>query len=78
MATTEYKNDFIESYVKVGIEQGAVADAAEKVLKVLDLRGLKPTDAQRAQVADSTDKAQLDLWFDRAITAKTAEDVFKD
>jgi hypothetical protein len=40
----EYKNDFIERYVQVG----AVADAAEKLLKVLDVRGLQPTDAQRA------------------------------
>jgi hypothetical protein len=86
METTEYKNDFIESYVQVGIEQGieqgiergAVADAAEKLLKVLDVRGLKPTDAQRAQAAGNTDLSQLNLWFDRALTAKTAADVFKD
>ena len=81
MATTEYKNDFIESYVQVGIEKGiekgAVADAAEKLLKVLDVRGLKPTDAQRALVDGSGDLSQLNLWFDRAITAKTAADVFK-
>lgn len=90
MATAEYKNDFIESYVQVGIEQGiakgiekgiqrgAVADAAEKLLRVLDVRGLDPTDAQRALVADSGDLSRLNRWFDRAITAKTAADVFKD
>jgi hypothetical protein len=74
MATAEYKNDFIESYVKVG----AVADAAEKLLRLLDGRGLQPTDAQRAQVTGSTDLAQLNKWFDRAITAKTAAEVFAD
>ena len=86
MKMTEYKNDFIESYVQVGIEQGieqgiergAVADAAEKLLKVLDARGLQPTDAQRAQVVGSTDLADLNKWFDRALTAKAAADVFKD
>jgi hypothetical protein len=82
MKTTEYKNDFIESYVQVGIEQGieqgAVADAAEKLLRLLDGRGLQPTDAQRAQVTGSTDLSQLNLWFDRAISATTAADVFKD
>jgi hypothetical protein len=77
MKMTEYKDDFIESYVQVGIEQGAVADAAEKLLRLLDGRGLQPSDAQRAQVAGSTDLSQLNLWFDRAITAKTAADVFK-
>jgi hypothetical protein len=82
MATAEYKNDFIESYVKVGIEQGiqqgAFAEAAEKLLRLLDGRGLNPTDAQRARVNDSTDLSQLNEWFDRAITASTADDVFKD
>lgn len=92
MATAEYKNDFIESYVQIGIEQGieqgiekgveqgveqgAVADAADKLLRLLDGRGLNPTDAQRAQVAASADLAELNQWFDRAITAKTANDVF--
>jgi hypothetical protein len=84
MATTEYRNDFIESYVQVGIEQGieqgiergAVADAAEKLLKVLDVRGLKPTDAQRALVLGSTDLSQLNQWFDHALIAKTASEVF--
>src|ERR1700752_1327612 len=53
MKTTEYKNDFIESYVQVGIEQGieegALADAAEKLLRLIDGRGLKLTEVQRAQ-----------------------------
>ena len=82
MKTTEYKNEFIESYVKVGIEQGiakgAVADAAEKLLRLLEGRGLQPTDAERALVAASTDLSQLNLWFDRAINAESAADVFKD
>jgi hypothetical protein len=80
MKTNEYKDDFIESYVRVGIEQGieqgAVAEAAEKLLRLLDGRGLQPTDAQRAQVAASTDMSQLNLWFDRAINAESATDVF--
>jgi hypothetical protein len=86
MTTTEYKNDFIESYVQVGVEkgreegreEGAVTDAAKKLLRLLDGRGLKPTDAQRAQVAASTDLPQLDLWFDRAINAESAAEVFRD
>jgi hypothetical protein len=78
MKATEYQNDFIESYVKVGIEQGAVADAAEKLLRLLDGRGLQPTDEQRAQVTACTSLPQLNLWFDRAITAETAAGVFTD
>jgi hypothetical protein len=85
MKMTEYRNDFIESYVQVGIEQGieqgiergAVADAAEKLLKVLEVRGLRPSDSQRAQIAGCADLAELNKWFDRALTAQAAADVFK-
>ena len=82
MQTMEWKSDFIESYeergLEQGVEQGSVATKREDVLKVLDVRRLRPTEAQRAQVEASTDLAQLDQWFERALTAATAADVFKN
>jgi len=74
MTMTEWKDDFIESYVSVGLEQAK----AEYVLKALDKRGLDLTAAQREQVSACTDLAQLDRWFDRALTAATTADVFSD
>ena len=86
MATTEWKSDFIESYVNVGIErgreeglaQGAISAKAAAVIKVLDVRQLQPTAQQLAQVTACTDLAQLDRWFERSLTALTATEVFKD
>jgi hypothetical protein len=90
MATTEWKSDFVESFVNVGIEQGleqgraqgltegAIRAKAEAVLKILDARQLKPTRDQRSQVGAATDIAQLDRWFDRALIAATAAEVFAD
>jgi hypothetical protein len=94
MATTEWKSDFVESFVNVGIEkgleqgleqgreqgivEGAIRAKAEGALKVLDARDLKPTQDQRGQVDAATDLAQLDRWFDRALTAATAAEVFAD
>lgn len=82
MKTGEWKDDFIESYVQIGIEQGVDRGAAETkaqdVLKVMDARGLKPAKKQRAKVTAAVGLAKLDLWFDRALTAATAADVFKD
>lgn len=89
MATTEWKDDFIESYVQIGIEQGreqgreqgleqgAASAKAQAVLKVLDTRGLNPTEKQRAQVTATAGIDQLDRWFERALTAATADDVFQ-
>jgi hypothetical protein len=78
MQTMEWKSDFIESYEERGVKQGTVATKRKDVLKVLDVRGLRPTEAQRTQVEASNDLSQLDLWFERSLTAATAADVFKD
>jgi hypothetical protein len=74
MTAVEWKSDFIESYV----DQGRAQARREDVLKVLDTRGLLPTEDQRARVVASTDLAQLELWFERSLTAATAADVFND
>jgi hypothetical protein len=74
MTMTEWKDDFIESYVNVGLEQAK----AEYVLKALDKRGLDLTMEQRERVSACTDLAQLDQWFDRALTSTTTADVFRD
>jgi hypothetical protein len=77
MTTVEWKDDFIESFVQQGLEQGVVQARREDVLKVLGSRGIMLTDQQRAEVATCSDLATLDLWFDRSLTAASADDVFK-
>jgi flagellar biosynthesis/type III secretory pathway protein FliH len=90
MSTTEWKDEFIESYVQIGIEQGreqgieqgleqgAANAKAQDILKVMDARGLKLTQEQRAKVTAAAGITQLDLWFDRALTADTVAHVFAD
>ena len=78
MSTAEYEKTFIERIHDQGIAEGEARGKAEAVLKLLDARGLAATDEQRQQVTSSTNAAQLDLWFDRAITAGTAAEVFAD
>jgi hypothetical protein len=86
MSTAEWEDDFIESYVQIGIEQGreqgleqgAANAKAQDVLKVMDARGLRPTPEQRAVITATAGITQLDHWFDRALTAEAAADVFKD
>jgi hypothetical protein len=98
MAATEWKDDFIESYVNAGlekgmkqgieqgiekgieqgIEQGAVKAGGAHLVKLLESRKLGPTQQQLGRVTECTDAEQLDLWFDRALTAATADEVFRD
>jgi hypothetical protein len=76
MSTTEWKDDFIESYVQIGVEQGTASARAQDVLTVLDVRRLNPTKGQRARVVASAGVEQLDRWFKRALTAASAGEVF--
>jgi hypothetical protein len=74
MTTSEYEKTFVERIHDDGKAEGK----AEAVLRLLDGRRLAPSKEQRQQVIACTDAAQLNLWFDRAITAGTAAEVFAD
>jgi hypothetical protein len=77
MTTMEWKSDFIDGFVQEGLHQGAVKAKAEDVLKIIDARAIGVTAEQREQVSSCTDIAQLDEWFDSALRADTAADIFK-
>jgi hypothetical protein len=85
MTTMEWKNDFIEGFVQEGLEkglqqglqQGAAMAKAETLLKVIDARAIDMTAEERERVSSCTDIAQLDEWFDSALRAETAADIFK-
>jgi hypothetical protein len=82
MKTSEYEKTFVEKIHDQGLAEGEAKGKAEgkaeAVLKLLDARHLAPSNEQRQQVTSCTSAAQLDLWFDRAITAVTAAEVFAD
>jgi hypothetical protein len=60
-----------------GIEQGLARAKGEDLLTIMDARSLKASEAQRERVMATTDLGQLDLWFDRALTADSADEVFR-
>jgi len=94
MTTSEYQKTFVEKIHDQGIAEGeakgkaegkaeGIAEGeargkAEAVLRLLEARHLAPSRDQRQRVTSCTDAAQLDVWFDRAITADTAAQVFAD
>ena len=82
MTTSEYEKTFVERIHDEGIAEGEAKGKAEgkaeDILKLLVARHLAPSPEQRQRVSACTDPTQLDLWFDRAITASTATEVFAD
>jgi hypothetical protein len=61
-----------------GLADGEVKGEAKSIIRVLQRRGLVPTDAEREQIAACADAAQLDVWLDRALTARSVSDLFRD
>jgi hypothetical protein len=81
MTTSEYEKTFVEKTFVEKINDQGIAEGKAKgkaVLRLLDARRLAPSKRQRQQVTSCTDATRLDLWFDRAITAGTAAEVFAD
>jgi hypothetical protein len=78
MATAEYKKTLVERIQDESRAEGKAEGKAESLIRVLDARGLVLTDEQRQWVTASTDLEQLNRWFDRALSAATAAEVFAD
>jgi hypothetical protein len=78
MQTSDYEKTFVERIYDQGEAEGEVKGETKALLKLLDKRGLTLTDEQREKIGDCTETAQLDLWFDRAITASSTAEVFAE
>lgn len=78
---TEIKDPFIDAFVAEGLARGLARGLAkgeaQMLLKYLDSRFTVPARI-RDRVMASTDTAQLEAWFDRAISAATLDEVFTD
>lgn len=57
--------------------KGEVGDRRDALLTVAQKRGLVLTDAQRQLIADTSDLDRLKEWFEAAITAWNADDIFR-
>jgi hypothetical protein len=78
METKEYKSDFWDRVEARAEARGEARGEAKAVVKVLEARAIGLTSEQRDRVLSCADIDQLDRWIDRAVTATSAEDVFKD
>jgi hypothetical protein len=89
MMTTAFKDDFVERYKEEGRAEGraealAALDRvkaegeAGMLLRVLAARGFNVPGPVRARVLSCTDLGQLESWGDKAVTASSLDDVFRD
>jgi hypothetical protein len=80
MATPAYRNDFVESFEAKGRAEGKAEGRAETlgaaIMKALAARGIRVDKMRVEQIRSCADLNQLNEWFDMALTAETADDVF--
>lgn len=61
-----------------GKAKGEAKAKAEDILRILELRGIDVPETTRDRVTTCTDLDTLRTWFDRALTAASAEDLFAE
>ncbi len=59
-----------------GREEGRLEARAEVLLNLLKLKGFLVDEALEARVMSTRDRAQLDRWVERVLTAQTLDEVF--
>jgi hypothetical protein len=76
MQSTTYRSAFVDGLLAEGEARGEARGEANSIQRVLARRGIEPTPEQARQILECLDVDQLNLWLDRAVTAKKAGDVF--
>ncbi|MFF3581608.1 hypothetical protein [Streptomyces mirabilis] len=56
--------------------KGRTEGRAEDILRILDLRAIGIPEAARERITGCTELELLGTWFDRALTATNAEELF--
>jgi hypothetical protein len=66
---------FEQRYLE-GQAEGKAEDRASLILRVLEKRGIPFPESVRERITSCTDLDTLTLWFDRSLTAATADELF--
>ncbi|MFJ8716778.1 hypothetical protein ACIRD9_26955 [Streptomyces violaceus] len=74
---TLFEQTYLEGKAE-GRAQGRAEDRTVLILRVLEKRGIDVPETARERITSCTDLDTLTLWFDRSLTATTAEDLFAD
>lgn len=75
---SHFRGFVAESFRDEGRLEGRVESRGEDILRILAVRGVAVPDEARQRITDCKDLAVLDVWFERAVTAPTADAVFDE
>lgn len=70
---------FFTSYLSEEIrDEGRAQGEAKALLRLLERRAVNVPEEAQERIRACTDIDQLDRWFDRAVTAESAEELFAE
>lgn len=76
-----FLDDPVEAAIARGRTEGRTEGRAEgevaMLLHIITARGITLSETDRDLVESCADRTQLEYWADRALQAKTAEDIFR-
>ncbi|WP_237285492.1 hypothetical protein [Streptomyces niveus] len=72
-----YTSFIAEEIREEGREQGRAEGRARDILLVLETRGIAVSDDVRERIGSCRDSVLMKSWFDRAVTADSAEKIFE-
>jgi hypothetical protein len=76
---TLFEETYLEGKAEGKVEgkvEGKAEESASLILRVLEKHGIQIPEDIRERITSCTDLDALTLWFDRSLTATTAEDLF--
>lgn len=76
MTYQEYRESYAGQLEIKGERRGELRAKAEKVLELLQMRGLEVPEAARERILACTDLDEVDRWFTSAFSASQVEDIF--
>ncbi|TDE51182.1 hypothetical protein E1295_18900 [Nonomuraea mesophila] len=75
--SSAYEGDFAESLLAEGRAEGKAIGEAKMLQMLLKARGIEVSEEVRERITSCMDTAVLEEWFQRALTADCAEQVFE-
>ncbi|WP_107658629.1 hypothetical protein [Nocardia suismassiliense] len=72
MASPTYRDDWVDGL----LDQGEARGEAKSLLRVLAVRGFPVADDVREHILSTSDTGQLEAWLDKAVVAKSLDEVF--
>jgi hypothetical protein len=72
---SEIHRNFFEQGAEQGKAQGMIDAKAEMLLRFIEKRGWEIDEAQRLRIVGCVDRAMLDRWLDRVLSATSLDDL---